>query len=406
MRETTDGLDGDAVDRADRRLSRRARNVEGSPIREMFELAQSHPDRDLVSFEIGEPDFDTPQHVIDAAYEAASDGATHYTPTAGLPALRSAIAEKAERDNDLSVDPETQVAVTTGGMEALLLAVLSVVDPGEEVLVPTPGWPNYDSHAALAEAELVEVPLSAARGFDLDPGVIADRITDDTAAVMLNSPSNPTGRVFDEGARAEVVEAAAEHDAYVVADEVYEGLTYEGSRRATAAISDHPEQVLTVSSVSKTFAMTGWRLGWIIGPEDVIDAVIRVHEATTACPSSIAQHAALEAINGPQDEFERMRSQFRNRRAYVLDRVAGIDGLSCPEPEGGFYVFLNVSTLSGSSLEIAKRLFFDYGVVTAPGEGFGDFEGTYLRLSYANSMDRIEEGFDRIAAMIREEKGR
>jgi aspartate aminotransferase len=406
MRETTDGLDGDAVDRADRRLSRRARNVEGSPIREMFELAQSHPDRDLVSFEIGEPDFDTPQHVIDAAYEAASDGATHYTPTAGLPALRSAIAEKAERDNDLSVDPETQVAVTTGGMEALLLAVLSVVDPGEEVLVPTPGWPNYDSHAALAEAELVEVPLSAARGFDLDPGVIADRITDDTAAVMLNSPSNPTGRVFDEGARAEVVEAAAEHDAYVVADEVYEGLTYEGSRRATAAISDHPEQVLTVSSVSKTFAMTGWRLGWIIGPEDVIDAVIRVHEATTACPSSIAQHAALEAINGPQDEFERMRSQFRNRRAYVLDRVAGIDGLSCPEPEGGFYVFLNVSTLSGSSLEIAKRLFFDYGVVTAPGEGFGDFEGTYLRLSYANSMDRIEEGFDRIAAMVREEKGR
>jgi aspartate aminotransferase len=406
MRETTDGLDGDAVDRADRRLSRRARNVEGSPIREMFELAQSHPDRDLVSFEIGEPDFDTPQHVIDAAYEAASDGATHYTPTAGLPALRSAIAEKAERDNDLSVDPETQVAVTTGGMEALLLAVLSVVDPDEEVLVPTPGWPNYDSHAALAEAELVEVPLSAARGFDLDPGVIADRITDDTAAVMLNSPSNPTGRVFDEGARAEVVEAAAEHDAYVVADEVYEGLTYEGSRRATAAISDHPEQVLTVSSVSKTFAMTGWRLGWIIGPEDVIDAVIRVHEATTACPSSIAQHAALEAINGPQDEFERMRSQFRNRRAYVLDRVAGIDGLSCPEPEGGFYVFLNVSTLSGSSLEIAKRLFFDYGVVTAPGEGFGDFEGTYLRLSYANSMDRIEEGFDRIAAMVREEKGR
>jgi len=406
MTETKDDPDGDAVDRIDGRISRRARNVEGSPIREMFELAQRHPDRDLVSFEIGEPDFDTPQHVIDAAYEAASDGATHYTPTAGLSELRSAIAEKAERDNGLSADPQTQVAVTTGGMEAILLAVLSVVDAGEEILVPTPGWPNYDSHAALADARTVEVPLPADQGFDLDPGLIADRIGDDTAAVMLNSPSNPTGRVFDEGARAAVVEAAAEHDAYVIADEVYEGLTYEGSRRATAAISTHPEQVLTVSSVSKIFAMTGWRLGWLVGPKDVIEAVIRVHEATTACPSSIAQHAALEALNGPQKEFERMRSQFQDRREYVLDRVDAIDGISCPEPEGGFYIFLNVSALSGSSTEIAKRLFFDHGVVTAPGEGFGDFEGTYLRLSYANSMDRIEEGFDRIAAMVSEERGR
>jgi len=294
--------------------------------------------------------------------------------------------------------------VTTGGMEAILLAVLTVVDPGEEILVPTPGWPNYDSHAALSEAETVEIPLPADRGFDLDPGLVADRISDDTAVVMLNSPSNPTGRVFDEDDRAAVVAAAAEHDAYVIADEVYEGLTYEGSRRATAAVSDHPEQVLTVSSVSKTYAMTGWRLGWITGPEDVIEAVIRVHEATTACPSSIAQHGAIEALTGPQEEFERMHSQFRERREYVLERVREIDGISCPEPEGGFYVFLNVSEMPGSSTEIAKRLFFDHGVVTAPGEGFGDFEGTYLRLSYANSMDRIEEGFDRIAAWVRDER--
>ncbi|WP_132058410.1 pyridoxal phosphate-dependent aminotransferase [Halorussus amylolyticus] len=383
------------------RIAKRAAGLERSKIRVMFELADE-VEGDLVHLEIGEPDFDTPEHIIDAAEEAARGGQTHYTANAGIPPLREAVADTLAREDDVQVSPE-QVTVKSGAMEALALAMLALADPGDEVVIPTPAWPNYVNHAEVAGATPVEVPLPADEGFDLDAELVADHITDDTAAVILTTPSNPTGRVYDEDAVSAVADAAAEHGAYVVADEVYGRLTYDDDFRGMASYVDHPEQVLTVGSCSKTYAMTGWRLGWLAGPEPAVDAVTSVGETITACPSSVSQHAALAALTGPQDAADEMKAAFAERRDYVVERVADIPGISCPYPEGAFYAFLDVSDFEGGSFDVAKRLLHEYGVVSAPGDGFGEAGEGYIRLSFANSLERLELGFDRIEEMARDE---
>jgi aspartate aminotransferase len=359
----------------------------------MFDLAQSS-DRDLVRLEVGEPDFDTPDHVIDAATTAAREGHTHYTSNAGLPALRRAIATTLDRDFSVAVDAD-DVLVTTGGMEALHLAVLSTVGPGDELVIPSPGWPNYWSQARLADGVPVEVPMPAETGFALDADRVVDAMGPETAAVVLCRPSNPTGGVYDADATRAVVEAAADHDAYVVADEVYLRLTYDGDSRGVAALVDDADHVLTVGSCSKSHAMTGWRVGWLAGSASVVEESTKIRESTTACTSSVAQHAALAALTGPQEPFREMYAAFEERRDYVVDRVEALDGLDAPRPDGAFYAFLDVD-LPGSSLDVAKRLLTGYGVVLAPGSGFGDAGEGRLRLSFANSLDRLAEGFDRI----------
>ena len=377
----------------------RVRDCERSSIRVMFDLAQT-TDEDLVRLEVGEPDFDTPEHVIDAAETAARDGRTHYTSNAGIPELRRAIADTLERDFAVPTRPD-DVLVTTGGMEALHLAVLSTIAPGDELLIPSPGWPNYWMQARLADGVPREVPMPESTGFDLDPDRVIEAMGPDTGAVMLCRPSNPTGRVYDADAVRAVVEAAADHDAYVIADEVYLGLTYDGDRRGIAGLVDDADHVLTVGSCSKRYAMTGWRLGWLAGTDAVVDEATKVRESTTACASSVAQHAALAAITGPQDPVDAMYEAFARRREYVVDRVAGIDGVDCPTPEGAFYAFLDVD-LPGSSLEVAKRLLTEHGVVLAPGGGFGDAGEGRLRLSFATNVDRLAEGFDRIEDALAE----
>ncbi|MFC4551617.1 MULTISPECIES: pyridoxal phosphate-dependent aminotransferase [Halorussus] len=384
------------------RLADRARNMDRSTIRLMFGLAEEQTG-DIVRLEVGEPDFDTPEHVLDAAERAAREGETHYTSNAGIPELREAIAETLAREDDVEVTPE-QVTVKNGAMEALALTILALAGPGDEVVVPTPAWPNYVNQAQIAGATPVEVPLPADEGFDLDPELVAESITDDTAAVVLTSPSNPTGRVFDEDAVRAVVDAAADHDAYVIADEVYGRLTYDREFRGAASYVDHPERVLTVGSCSKTYAMTGWRLGWLAGPESVVEAVTHLGESMSACASSVSQHAALAALTGPQEPTAEMKAAFEERRDYVVERVADAPVVSCARPEGAFYAFLDVSDLPGSSFDVAKRLLSEYGVVAVPGEGFGEAGSGYLRLSFANSLDRIEEGMDRIEEMVRDER--
>jgi aspartate aminotransferase len=360
----------------------------------MFDLAEA-ADRDLVRLEVGEPDFDTPEHVVDAALAAAHDGDTHYTPNAGTVACRDAISGMLAERFDLAYGRD-ELVVTVGGMEALLLAVLATVDPGEELLAPGPHWPNYETQAALADGTFREVPMPASTGYDLDPDRMIEAMHDDTAAVVLTTPNNPTGRVFDPDAVRAVVDAAADHDAYVIADEVYLSLTYDHEPRAIAAYTDHPEHVLTVGSCSKMYAMTGWRLGWLAGDADLLQHVVTVRESTTACPSSVAQAAAVAALTGPQAPFDAMYDAFADRRDVVVDRVADIDGLSCPRPEGAFYAFLDPGV--DDALAFAKYLLREHGVVLAPGNGFGDTGAGHLRLSFANSTARIREGFDRIEA--------
>jgi len=390
------------------RISDRVRAVEPQQIRVLFDLAadaEAGSDRDLVHLELGEPDFDTPEHVVDAASDAARAGRTNYTPNAGIPELRAAIADRHTDGSERSVDPDSAVVVTTGGVEAIYLALLTAADAGEEVVVPTPAWPNPISGARLVGADPVEVPMPAERGFDPDPDRIVDAIGPDTAAVTLTSPSNPTGRVFSPDAVRRVVTAAADHDAYVLADEVYRTLTYEETPPRVADLADPEERewVLSVGSVSKTYAMTGWRVGWLVGPADVCGEVTKIRESTTSCVNTPAQYAALAALTGPRESVRAMKAAFRERREYVLDRIDAIPGVSCPRPEGAFYVFVDVSALDGPSMDVAKRLLADYDVVAAPGSAFGAGGEGHLRFSFANSPDRLEAGFDRFEAMVRAE---
>ena len=373
----------------------RVRRTKRSSIRVMFDLAERH-DGDLVRLEVGEPDFDTPEHVIDAAAQAARGGATGYTSNAGLPECRDAIRDRLAADFDVPYERD-EIVVTVGGMEALHLATLATVSPGETVVVPGPTWPNYATQASLADGHFREVPMPAETGFALDADRVIEAMDDDVGAVVLTTPSNPTGRVFDPDACRAVVEAAADHDAYVIADEVYLVLTYDREPEAIAGYTDRPDHVLTVGSCSKTYAMTGWRLGWLAGDAHLIDEVVKVHESTTACASSVAQHAAIAALSGPQAPAEEMYRAFKRRRDLVVDRVDAIDGLSCPRPEGAFYAFLDPG-IEGGSLPLAKHLLTEHGVVLAPGDGFGEAGRGRLRLSFANSAERIEEGLDRIEA--------
>ena len=382
-------------------VTERVAGVDRSSIRVMFDMAERH-DGDLVRLEVGEPDFDTPGHVTDAAFEAARAGDTHYTSNAGVSELREAIAER-YRGEGVEFDPDEEVTVTTGAMEALHLAMLTVVEPGAEVVIPSPRWPNHPTQARLAEGVPVEVPLPADRGFELDPDRVIDAIGEATAAVVLVRPSNPTGRVFDPDAVREIAAVATDHDAYVVADEVYRELVYDGDDRPIASIVDRPDRVLTVDSCSKTFAMTGWRLGWLAGPAEVVGQATKIHESTTACASTISQRAAIAALTGPQEPFERMYEAFERRRDYVVDRLEAMPALSCVPPEGAFYAFVDANAFGEDSLSIAERLLREYGVVVAPGGGFGEAGRGYLRVSFANSMDRLESGLDGLEEMARTE---
>jgi len=380
-------------------LPDRVTALEPTKIRVMFGLAEQH-DGDLVRLEIGEPDFDTPDHVVEAATDAARAGKTRYTTGRGIPALRKAIAAKSSREHDLDLDPANEIMVTTGAMEAICLALLTVSGPDSDVIIPTPAWPNYVIQAHIADANPVQVPMPADRGFELDPDRIVDAMSEDTSAVVLNSPSNPTGRIHDRDAVEAVVDAAADHGAYVIADEVYSSLTFGDEPRSMVADLDDRDRVFVVNSCSKQYAMTGWRVAWLAGPEALVDNAVTLHPGTTLCASTPSQHAAVEALTGPQGPIEEMHDAFAERREYVTERVAGLPEVTAAKPEGAFYAFLDMSAVPGSSFEITKRLLEEHEVVTVPGEGFGPGGEEFVRISFANSLERIGEGFDRIEAFL------
>ncbi|MDS0477304.1 aminotransferase class I/II-fold pyridoxal phosphate-dependent enzyme [Natrinema sp. 1APR25-10V2] len=346
--------------------------------------------------EIGEPDFDTPDHIIDAALEATQNGATHYTSSTGISELRNAIAD----DLDYEYDPDSEIIVTAGAVEALALACITVVDPSDEVIVPTPAWPNYQIQGIMTDADVVNVPLCEEEGFALDTELLIDQMSDETAAILLTSPSNPTGQILDPSATAEIVEAAAEHDAYVIADEVYKDIVYDQQFQSIASNTAHPEHVITVGSCSKTYSMTGWRVGWFAADERVADAALEFHESIVTCAPAPSQQAAVEALTGDQEPIQSMLSAFDDRREYVVNRVEDLPGISCPEPDGAFYAFLDCSELGVESTTIARELLEEHGVVVVPGVGFGDTLDEYIRISFANSLDRLELGFDRIEEYV------
>jgi aspartate aminotransferase len=365
--------------------------------------------RPVVSFAAGEPDFPTPEHIVEAAVAAARDPKNHrYTPAAGLPELREAIAAKTLRDSGLEVSP-SQVIVTNGGKQAVYQAFATLLDPGDEVLVPTPYWTTYPEAIKLAGGVQVDVFAGADQGYLVTVEQLEAARTPRSKVLLFVSPSNPTGAVYSPEQVAAIGAWANEHGLWVISDEIYQNLTYDGIR-AVSIVDATPEladRTILVNGVAKTYAMTGWRLGWMVGPADAIAGAANLQSHLSSNVSNISQRAALAALTGPQDSVKQMRQAFDRRRKLIVEGLNAIPGMACPTPEGAFYVYPDVTGLLNrewggvtptSSLELADLILEQAEVAAVPGEAFGP--SGYLRFSYALGDDDIREGVSRLQKLF------
>lgn len=363
---------------------------------------------DVVGFGAGEPDFPTPAHVKAAAVNAIEADFTRYTPAAGIMELRQAICQKLRRENGLEYEP-AQVVVSVGGKHSLYNVFMALCQPGDEVLLPAPYWVSYPEQIRLAGGQVVPVEASINNEFKVTVADLEKHTTDRTRILVLNSPSNPTGAVYSRRELEALAEFLVARSIIVISDEVYEKLIYGDAEHVSIASLGEEIKDLTVlvNAVSKTYAMTGWRIGYAAAPREVAAAMAKLQGHVTSNPTSIAQKAALEALRGPQDDLEVMVAEYRRRRDYMVERLNAMAGVVCPQPEGAFYVFPSVEGLFGRQLgdttinnadDLAAALLETARVALVPGTGFG-FPGN-VRLSYATSMERIEEGLNRMAAAL------
>lgn len=355
-----------------------------------------------IPFHLGMPDFDTPPHIKRALYDAVEAGHVRYTSSLGLPELRAAIARKLSRENAVAVDPAGEIVATCGANEAIGAAIIALVDPGDEVILPDPAWPHYEYCVRLAGAVPVPCRLRPEDRFAMDAAAVAALWSPRTRMVVINSPHNPTGAVMTH----EQIEAIARltHDrgAWLMSDEAYEQLIYDGEHFSPGSVAEVAGSVLTVGCLSKTYAMTGWRLGYVCGPAAAIDAINRVHLYTVSCAVSFVQHAAIAALDGSQECVEAMRAEYRRRRDLIVDLLRDIPGVAVDVPAGAFYVFPNVSAYGRPSREIAMRLVERAGVGAVHGSAFGAAGEGHLRLAYACSEAQIREGLERIRRTLGE----
>ena len=366
----------------------------------------------VISFGAGEPDFDTPERIKDAALQAMRRGQTKYTEVGGVPELRAAVCAKFKRDNGLDYEP-ADVLVSCGAKHTLYNMVVALIDPGDEVIVPSPYWVSYPEQVRLVGGVPVAVATHEATGFDLDPERVRAAVTPRTKVIILNSPNNPTGAVFSRAALEAVARLAVERNLFVVSDECYEALTFEGRHVSIASLgADIKARTLVINTCSKAYAMTGWRIGYAAGPRQLIRAMTDVQSQVTSNPSSIAQWAAIEALGGPQDEVAKMAGEFDRRRRLIVAGLNALPGVRCTMPKGAFYAFANVSGLFGrtwkaadksvslgGSLDVAAFLLEAARVAVVPGLDFGS--DAHVRLSYATSDALITEGLARMDAAIR-----
>ena len=365
--------------------------------------------RPVIGYGSGEPDFPTPAPIVEAAAAAAADPAMHkYTPAAGLPALREAVAAKTRRDSGWEVEA-SQVIVTNGGKQAVYTGVQCLVDPGDEVLIPAPYWVTYPEAVSLAGGVPKPVEAGAESGFKVTADQLEAARTPRTKLLIFVSPSNPTGAVYSSGELAEIGRWAADRGVWVLTDEIYEHLVYGGAEFASlpAEVPELGEQCVAVNGVAKSYAMTGWRVGWMIGPPDVVKAALALQSHTTANVCNVAQAAALAAVSGPLDAVAEMRSHFDRRRRRMHEMLSGIDGVVCPEPQGAFYAFPDMAGVLGrdldgaapaTTLELARILLEQAKVAVVPGEVFGAPGG--IRLSFALADDDLVEGVGRIVDLL------
>jgi aminotransferase len=375
--------------------AKRLDSIKPSGIRRLFSVSQRVSN--AINLGIGEPDFSSPSHVINAAKQALDQGKTHYPPSNGVPQLCEDIARKAKHDYGLEYDPNNEILITVGATEAVFLALMALINPGDEVLLFNPGFVCYGPDVLLADGVPVSVPLYEKNGFKLDVDTVISQVTSKSRAIIINSPNNPTGAVFSHEDLSRLARFVVERDLVVISDEVYEKIIYDDARHfCLATFPGMRERTVVVNSFSKTYAMTGFRVGYALGPAELLDSLTRIHQYSVACVDGVAQHAAIAALEGPQGCIKSMVGEFDRRRKLMHKRINEIDGFSCALPKGAFYIFANVKQFKMLSAEVAHCLVDEGKVVTVPGSSFGENGEGYLRLSYATSYEKIEEAMDRI----------
>jgi aspartate/methionine/tyrosine aminotransferase len=355
--------------------------------------------RDIIHLQIGEPDFDTPPHVVEAAAQALRDGMTHYCPAPGIPQLREACADYLSRTRSLAIDPG-RILVAPGAKPFLFFGVLSTCDPGDEVIYPNPGFPIYESVIRWAGATPVPLHLTEENGFAYSVEDVAELLTPRTRLIILNSPANPTGGLVPAEVNAGVARLLAEHDCYILSDEVYSEMAYDAAHDSIATHEGLLDRTILLDGFSKTFAMTGWRLGYACMPPELVEPVTRLFINCHSCTPPATQLAGVAALTGPWDDVERMLQEFRARRELVVDGLNALPGVSCIRPAGAFYAFPNISGTGKGSRELQDELLEQAGVAMLSGTSFGAFGEGYMRVSYANSRENIATALQKMGELL------
>jgi aspartate aminotransferase len=357
--------------------------------------------KDVVHLEIGEPDFDTPKNIKDAATKALNAGYTHYTPSAGILEFRQAIADYISKTRKLNVSAD-EVVVTPGGKPIMFFSILALVNPGEEVLYPNPGFPIYESLINFVGAKPVPIPLKEENDFSLDPEYVKKMINKKTKMIILNSPENPTGGVIEREQLKVVADCIADRDdVFVLSDEIYSRIIYEGKHESITQFKGMKDKTILLDGFSKTYAMTGWRLGYGVMRKDLALKVAQLMTNSNSCTCAFTQMAGIEALNGPQTEPERMDAEFKKRREVIVSGLNNIEGITCKKPHGAFYVFPNITGTGMDCRKLGDHLLNNAGVAVLPGTSFGKYGEGYLRLSFANSVENIKKALDRIAKAVK-----
>ncbi|MFW6134676.1 MAG: pyridoxal phosphate-dependent aminotransferase [Elusimicrobiota bacterium] len=383
-------------------LNRNLQKIKPSGIRKLFDLAQNR--KDIISFGIGEPDFVTPDHVREAAKDAINEGYTHYTPNAGFADLREALSRKVCNMNRIQIEPE-EILLTAGGTQALFSTFYVLLNPGDELIVPDPGFLVYGSQVNLVGGNPVYLPIREENYFQIDPKELKKLITSKTKAILLNSPSNPTGMVIDKKIMKEVSQIAIDNDLFIISDELYEDILFDGRKQESiASLPGMKERTISIFGFSKSYAMTGWRIAYLACPGYLVNEMVKVQQNTAVCPNSVTQRAVLYGLQ-QQEETSRsiaeMREAYQKRRDIIMEGFSEIEGFECLQPEGAFYAFPNIIKTGKSSEELSMYLLDQCGVVTVPGNAFGQYGEGYLRFSFATSLEMIRKGMQKIKEGIK-----
>ena len=378
------------------KLSHAARYAEQSGVRRMFELAKNYDDS--INLTLGEPGFATPDYIVEAAVASLRAGKTKYTPNAGIKSLRDAIADKLKRENGITCDPDKNLIVTAGATQGLMLAIATLVDKGDEVIIQGPNWPDYKGQIDTVGAKTVYARVSEENGFKMTADLIEPLITDKTKLIIINSPSNPTGGVLDEKDLRDIAELVKKHKIFIISDEPYEKLVYDGfEQKSLAAVAQGLEDyVITINSLSKTYAMTGFRVGYVCACERLMREMIKLQEFMIASVPEPMQEAAVKALYEADADVAEMVKYYDRNRRLLVDGLNAINGFSCHLPKGAFYVFANITGFGMTSVEAAEHILEKTHVVTAPGSAFGEGGEGYIRICYASKYEQLQQALERL----------